>query len=126
MRKIRPLLVVIVLAVLVVPNAGWAASGSGDGSVGQLFRWFDAVWTAVWGDNGICVDPFGQCGAAPTTQGGCSIDPDGNCTAGERAANGICVDPLGEHSENGAAGEMPNTGVCVDPYGRPTSCQGAS
>lgn len=124
MRKIRPLLVVIVLAVLVMPSAGWAAPAGG-GSVDQVFRWIEAVWSAVWGDNGICIDPLGQCGATPAPQVGCEIDPNGNCSPGERAENGICIDPFGRPTTCGG-GPATQGGCWIDPNGSPVCVPGST
>ncbi len=122
MRKIRPLLVVIVLAVLVIPSAGWAAPAGG-GSVDQVFRWIEAVWSAVWGDNGICIDPDG-CSGGGETQAGPEIDPNGARTPGG-AANGICVDPNGRPTTCGG-GPATQGGCWIDPNGSPVCVPGST
>jgi hypothetical protein len=71
--------------------------------------------TALWGENGCSLDPYGGCSGrttaspAVTPDSGCTIDPYGGCAG----TGGAAASP----------GETPDEGCTIDPYGR---CAGGS
>lgn len=89
-RKISGLLL---LAVLTSPLPAYAEPGGRVAGKNDPAAPWDRLWTALtalWGEAGCIVDPFGRCGGQSTTtnppeslEEGCMIDPYGGCREGK-------------------------------------------
>lgn len=113
--KRRTMCCVVVMLALFATAPGWAAPARLSSQVDQVFGWLGAIWSAIWEQGGICIDPDGECGR-PATQGA-APNAQGTAKEGEITPQGSgCIDPNGRPTE---CGPVPQGGCTIDPDGTP-------
>lgn len=90
----RRVAVLLVGSFLLVP---WSSTAE------PLLTRFWSTLTAIWGDAGCTIDPFGCPGGTGSPDNGCSLDPYGLCTTGASEA---------------VPAITPDEGCSADPFGR--------